>query len=430
MISDNNGGLPRYCHPYHGGWDVARIALDIPQSMILFVCPASCARIIKLNAINYGYSERIFVLGLTEADIVAGDYEKKTYEAACEVMDTIEKRPRALIIYVSCIDAMLGNDHSFQTRRVMEKYPGVNCFVLKMCPITRYSTDLPLVELQNDMYMALPDRNEEASEAASADMGGNEEVSEAASADMDADEASKQKTVAFIGSNIALNEDNEIIKMLREGGYRPLHIQASDSYEDFLRVRDSVLNICFMPFGRKACESLKNRFGTDYVPVYFRHDMDYIDSVLKEISTRLKLRLPDIVKLRSETLKVLKAASERIKKEIVLDSTASMAVMELRRLLEECGFRVRYIYRDSADTQAPDVDSGHILMPSRRRYCGKSDCLAIGGAAGCFEKAEKTADIFYDNGSWGYDYLNKLAVKLLETEGMADLEKMKVTGNI
>ena len=34
MIADQTNGLPRYCHPYHGGWDVARIALDIPESRI------------------------------------------------------------------------------------------------------------------------------------------------------------------------------------------------------------------------------------------------------------------------------------------------------------------------------------------------------------------------------------------------------------
>ena len=55
MIADKTNGLPRFCHPYHGGWDVARIALDIPESRILFVCPISCARIICLNAIKYEF---------------------------------------------------------------------------------------------------------------------------------------------------------------------------------------------------------------------------------------------------------------------------------------------------------------------------------------------------------------------------------------
>lgn len=399
MISDNNGGLPRYCHPFHGGWDVARIALNIPESMILFVCPASCARIIKLNAINYDYGNRIFVLGLTEADIVAGDYETKTYDAACEVLETVEKRPRALIIYVSCIDAMLGNDHSFQTKRVMEKYPEVNCFVLKMCPITRYSTDLPLVELQNDMYNALPKLTTKV------------ELS---------------KTVAFIGSNIALGEDNELIKMLRRGGYEPLHIQASDRYEDFLKVRESALNICFMPFGRKACESLKSRFGTDYVPIFFRHDPDYIDSALETIADRLGLEKPDTRKLRQETEEVLRAAAMQCRAELVLDSTASLAVNELRDVLVRNGFKVKYVYRDSADTNEPDIDSGHISMPERRNYASGSSCLAVGQAAGCFEKAERIVDLFYDNGTWGYDYLRKLAKRIMDS--YADVGRKPDTG--
>ncbi|MBE6118709.1 MAG: hypothetical protein E7188_09230, partial [Erysipelotrichaceae bacterium] len=75
MITDNTGGLPRYCHPYHGDWDVATIALDIPESRILFVCPVSCARNICLNAYNGNYKDRIDVLALSEDDIVSGNYE-------------------------------------------------------------------------------------------------------------------------------------------------------------------------------------------------------------------------------------------------------------------------------------------------------------------------------------------------------------------
>ena len=107
MITDNTGGLPRYCHPYHGGWDVATIALNIPESRILFICPVTCARNICLNAINGGYKDRVDVLALTEDDIVSGSYEEKTVAAACEILDTVQPRPKAMILYVSCIDAML-----------------------------------------------------------------------------------------------------------------------------------------------------------------------------------------------------------------------------------------------------------------------------------------------------------------------------------
>lgn len=386
MISDNNGGLPRYCHPFHGGWDVARMALNIPESKILFVCPASCARIISLNALNYGYKDRIYVLSITEEDIVAGDYEEKTVQAALEVLATEEVRPRALIIYVSCIDAMLGNDHAFQTKRIMERYPDVNCFVLRMCPITRYSSDLPLVALQYDMYSALPEAT-----------------------------VPKEKIVAFIGSNLPLSDDNELVRIIKENGYTPLHIGQSSSYDDFLKVRASALNICYMPFAKKACDMLKARYGTDYVPIALKHDTDYIDSAITMLCEKLSVPLPDLKKLREETLKELSEAAAICDKEVIIDTTATLFPDELRRLLDTAGFRTGRIYKDSAGAMEPDVDSGHITMPGKREYdTVDHDKISIGLVSGCFEKAGKQVPLFYDNGHWGYDELRFIARTIKE----------------
>ena len=385
MISDNNGGLPRYCHPFHGGWDVARMALNIPESKILFVCPLSCARIIKLNALSAGYGDRIYVKALSEEDIVAGDYEKKTVDAAIEILETEEVRPKALIIYVSCIDAMLGNDHKFQTKQVMERFPDVNCFVLKMCPITRFSSDLPLVALMYDMYSALP-----------------------------LEKVPKTKTVAFIGSNLPLGEDNELIRLLTENGYRPLHINGG-TYRDFLDVRSSALNICYMPFSMKACEMLKSRYGTDYVKLQLRYDEDYYDQFLREVCEKLEIPVPDLSELRNEAERELKEAASVCDKEIVIDSTATLFPAEMRTLMEKAGFKTGKVFRDNASVKEPDVDSGHILMPGQREYGEmKAGVLAIGEAAGCFEKAEYTAPLFYDNGHFGYDGIKYLAKCIIE----------------
>ena len=277
MITDNAGGLPRYCHPYHGGWDVARIALDIPESRILFVCPVSCARIICLNAVKYGYKDRIDVLALTEDDIVSGNYEEKTIEAACEVMETVEPKPKALILYVSCIDAMLGNDHSFQTQEIMDRFPGLNCFVLRMCPITRFSGDNPMVALNKDMAAPLP---EEAVE--------------------------KEKIAAFLGSNIAYDPECELVKLLTDNGYRALHIEERGArYEDYLKIRNASLNLCLMPFASSAGKLLSERFGTPMLPYFSRYDFPSIRKTLTDLCTALDLQLPDLDRMEAETREVL-----------------------------------------------------------------------------------------------------------------------------
>lgn len=390
MISDSTGGLPRYCHPYHGGWDVATIALDIPESRILFVCPVSCARIICLNAIRSDYKNRIDVLALTEDDIVSGSYEEKTIEAACQVLETVKPRPRALILYVSCIDAMLGNDHTFQTEEIMARYPDVNCFVLKMCPITRYSGDLPLVALQHDMYAPLPKET-----------------------------VPKKKIVTFIGSNIAYDPECELIKVISDGGYRPLHIQACDSYEDYLNVRASSLNLGLMPFASSACRMLSERYGTPMIPYFARYDFKSIRETITTVCEKLEIHLPDLDAIEAETISTLSACAEAIgDTELVIDSTATLFPDALRQTLTDCGFKVRRVYADDINRKAPDIDSGSILMPGMRSYNANEDVIAIGMVSSSFEGAAKTVDMFYDNGEWGFYGLRKIAERILGAAGM------------
>ena len=386
MIADKTNGLPRYCHPYHGGWDVARIALDIPESRILFVCPISCARIICLNAIKYDYKDRIDVLALTEEDIVSGNYEEKTIEAACEGLERVKPRPKALILYVSCIDAMLGNDHSFQTEEIMARYPDVNCLVLKMCPITRYSGDLPLVALQHDMYQALP-----------------------------LETVPKEKTVAFIGANIAFDLECELIRLLTDNGYRALHIQASDDYEDYLAVRSASLNLGVMPFALSACKMLKERYGTPFLPFFLRYDFPSIKAALKAVSEALSLPRPDLDAMEEETKAFLRSCAEQIQgTALVIDSTATLFPDALRETLSSCGFNVRSVYADDVSRVSPDVDSGYIMVPKDRSYDENEPIIAIGMAAASFEGASRTVNLFYDNGEWGFYGLKKLGERIVQ----------------
>ena len=386
MITDKTGGLPRFCHPYHGGWDVARIALDIPESRILFVCPASCARIICLNSIRYGYSDRIDVLALSEEDIVSGSYEEKTVEAACEVLEQLDPKPKALILYVSCIDAMLGNDHAFQTEEIMNRYPDVNCFVLKMCPIARFSGDLPMVALQHDMYAALPEKR-----------------------------VPKEKTVAFIGTNIAYDPACEIVQMLEVNGWKALHIQASESYEDYLRVRASSLNLCMMPFGLTAVKMLEERCGTPYLPYFAKYDFGEIRRTMTQIAETLHIPVPDLDAMERETRRVLTECAEYIAPlQLAIDSSAVLFPDILRKTLTECGFHVKCVYADDIERKDPDTDSGYIGIPMKSRYQADTDVIAIGLVASSFEGANRTVPMFYDNGEWGYYGLRKLAERIRE----------------
>ena len=302
------------------------------------------------------------------------------------MLERVKPRPKALILYVSCIDAMLGNDHSFQTEEIMARYPDVNCLVLKMCPITRYSGDLPLVALQHDMYQALP-----------------------------LETVPKEKTVAFIGANIAFDLECELIRLLTDNGYRALHIQASDDYEDYLAVRSASLNLGVMPFALSACKMLKERYGTPFLPFFLRYDFPSIKAALKAVSEALSLPLPDLDAMEEETKAFLRSCAEQIQgTALVIDSTATLFPDALRETLSSCGFNVRSVYADDVSRVSPDVDSGYIMVPKDRSYDENEPIIAIGMAAASFEGASRTVNLFYDNGEWGFYGLKKLGERIVQ----------------
>ena len=120
----------RYCSPYHGGWDIARMALNIPESHAVFFCPASCARIIALNARKNGIGSRLSVYGLREDEIVMNDYREAVTGNVTELLERLPARPKVVIIFTSCIDSLLATDHTGEVMDLSGRYPDVEFMIM------------------------------------------------------------------------------------------------------------------------------------------------------------------------------------------------------------------------------------------------------------------------------------------------------------
>ncbi len=81
-----------YTSPAHGGWGVVRLAMLVPESYQLFVCPFACGRHGALGAIGHGLKDRLSYLYIDESDIVTGGYEDLIPEAVAELLETLEKK--------------------------------------------------------------------------------------------------------------------------------------------------------------------------------------------------------------------------------------------------------------------------------------------------------------------------------------------------
>lgn len=398
MNHDLNGDQLRYCSPFHGGWDIARMALRLPESHIIFFCPASCARIIALNALKNGVKERISVYGLTESEIVLSDYEDAALSSVRAVLSQLKKRPRVIILFVSCIDSMLATDHEGELSALRALYPDIRFTLMRMNPICQSTqAQLPLFKLQEDIFDHL-----------------------------DAPGGREEKLVAVIGSNVPLRPQSELRAHLHRHGFALTHDGECDSFEEFQRMARARLNLVAMPYGIDAVKSLKARLGIDFYPLPQTLFPDAIDLALKEICARLSIPAPDLASLREEALSRLEAARRALGGlPLVLDGSAFMQPLNAARFFLERGFSVCAVYANASGfgeqeaaeairREHPEVsliDSGHFFMPGRRS-AGENELLAIGLEGGCFSGARYTAPLFMDDGRWGYDGLCALSERM------------------
>ncbi|MBO4831727.1 MAG: hypothetical protein J5569_04535 [Oscillospiraceae bacterium] len=387
----------RYCSPYHGGWDIARMALNIPESHAVFFCPASCARIIALNARKNGIGSRLSVYGLREDEIVMNDYREAVTKSVTELLERLPARPKVVIIFTSCIDSLLATDHSGEVMDLSTAYPDVRFMIMKMDPICQSAKRRQTIfKLHEDIFSLLEPAERDPRTAAL--MGGNEWPREGA-----------------------------FTEHLKGSGIDLMHIGLCRTMEEYQKMAGAALNVCTMPYGSEAVKLLQKRFGTPFVMLTQKADLDIFESDMKKVCDALETACPDFTALRQSAVCAAEKAAKKLGGlPVYVDSAAFIDPVSWGLFLKRCGLNVKkiYVYSPTAGSgphaealasEFPDVeirDCGRYDMPDSRAK-GICEAVAVGQECGCFARAAWTVPLFCDNGYWGWDAVQNVC-RLLE----------------
>lgn len=226
-----------YNGPGAAGFGVKRTAMLLPEAVMLLVAPGCCGRHGTITGSRTGFEDRIFYLRLEERDVVTGNYQKKIPEAAEEVCRLA--RPKALLLCMTCVDAILGTDLARVGRRIAEKCscPVATCF---MDPITRESKRPPMVSVQQAIFSCLPAFPK------------------------------KSGCANILGNFVPLDSGCEFKKVLEQAGFTEIHqISECHTFEEYCRMGEASLNIVINPQTQAAADDLEKRCG---IPnTQFRH---------------------------------------------------------------------------------------------------------------------------------------------------------------
>lgn len=390
-----------YSSPANGDRGIVRAGMLVPESVELFVCPFACGRHGSISAVKENLKHRLFYLYVEQEDIVNG-YDDLIVSAVGELLETLDIKPKVLMIFVSCLDDLVGTDHEALQEKLSERYPDIKFRNCHMNPIAKGSKCPPAISIQNNIYSLI------------------EKV------DM------KDNGINCIGSFVPISKESELYELLKSYGFAELrHIANYKTFESYQDMAKSSCNILITPVGKQAAEYMGKKHEMPYIYLPITYRLEKIENnyeQLKEFLIGIKEKLYcdfSLEEYKKEALESIECAKEAVgDTPIIVDYSAARSPFGLARALLEYGFNIVRVQapecigidQENLDwivAKYPQVEilqSQHHKVVYRENQIPESISIGIDGAY--LSGSKYIVDLFDDEGSFGYNGIKVLMNKL------------------
>lgn len=245
------------------GFGMKRAGLAIPGSVMLLVSPACCGRnTMMLDQIG-GYGDRFFYLLQDDTDIVTGRHLNRISKAVKEVADSLDEKPTAVMICITCVDALLGTDMERVCRKASE-YAGVPVLPCYMYALTREGRVPPMTSVRKTVYALLEKRER------------------------------KKTAVNLLGEFAPYDDGCEIYEILNNLGLKTIReISRCRDFEEYLSMSEANFNIVLNPESRLAAEDFHKRLGIPSLEMTRVYQIDKIQKQYELLGTALGVKIDD-----------------------------------------------------------------------------------------------------------------------------------------
>lgn len=361
----------------------------VPESYQLFVSPAACGRHGALAARMEDRKSRVSYLFLSEEDIVSGGYEDSIIKSAEKLLAHLKRRgkmPKVLMIFVSCIDDLLGTDHDALIMQLAEEFPDVRFTFAHMNPTSTDTGVPPAVNIQNKDY-ALLDKREDCDNG-----------------------------VNLIGNLAPLRENSELFNVLREMGASTVrHISDYTTFSGYQEMAKSQLNLVTAPTGKYASTQMEKKLGIPFEMALTSFQIDCVKETYDNIAKRMGVTCPDFSAYEEKCKSIMKETAHALgDMEIIIDGETITRPFDLAKTLLEAGMKVKCVYEQkvlpSDETNFNWVRENHpevkVLQPQHPKTTVTQkfgvDCLSIGFSAAYISGARYVLDIAGQHGLYGF----------------------------
>lgn len=217
------------------GFGVKRAGLAVPGSVMLLVAPRCCGRNTSALGTDGAYADRFFYLLLDDTDIVTGRHLMRIPEAVKEVCESCGTFPSAVMICITCVDALLGTDMDRVCRKASERagVPVVPCY---MYALTREGRVPPMTSVRKSVYSLLKKQPK------------------------------KPESVNLLGYFSPLRDDSELYHLLKQGGIKTIReISRCKDFAEYQAMSEANFNLVLNPEARYAALDLEQRLEIPFI---------------------------------------------------------------------------------------------------------------------------------------------------------------------
>lgn len=243
------------------GFGVKRAGLAIPGSVMLLVAPGCCGRNTALLN-ELGYNERFFYLLLDDTDIVTGRHLTKIPKACKEVCDSLDYTPTAVMICITCVDALLGTDMERVCRKC-EEVTNVPTLPAYMYALTREKRLPPMAGVRKSVYGLLKPQKR------------------------------RGDLCNILGYFSPLHDDCELYELMKSVGVSTQELARCDTIERYHKLSQANFNLVINPEARYAAQDMEKRLSIPYIEINRFYRIDKIRNQYRLLGQALGVEFDD-----------------------------------------------------------------------------------------------------------------------------------------
>ena len=397
--------------PVHGNWNIVHTGMLMPEARQIYVCADNCMRGVVLTAAEMNAADRFSFVIVEEENLLNGNLEDITIEGVTDILNRLEKKPKAVLLFTVCLHHFLGCDLEQVYQELEERFPDIYFVRCYMDPIMQKHGLTPDQKLRKAMYdpLKFSEKNPHA--------------------------------ITITGSDFALDKSSDIKRLMEQNDHEVLELPECRNWEEYEKLSAGSIFVTVYPPGKYGGEMLAERLHRKHLYLPGSWDYEEIRGNLRKLAETLEITDDTDSEPQEDTenkwtgvgefsveeeirkceLELKKAKDVIGDTPIALDYLFHPRPLGLARLLLAHGFHVETVYLDSISPEEqadflwlqdhfPELKLKATIQVKMRVLSRENNrkILAIGQKAAWFTGSGNFVNMVQGGGLYGFDGIRRL----------------------